>query len=406
MLCEYFYPFDRGGTEWSVYYLTRDLVRYGHSIEIFTPNFGAISREKYSGISIYRFPFYKHLKNPKTTVTPYFFSNLLWLILTFIFLIHETIKFKPTHIHIQGKYFLPAAVIVGKIFRIPIIVTLRDYIILCPYAYCINKTNHYQSCGFTEVLSNDLKTSLRLRNSHGIISYLTETLYAIRGWFMSLILRIFLKRSDKVIAISKKMAKIYEYNNITVNQIIYNTASFEDRNKTIKPEYYIYIGRLTYGKGLDILHSAYTNLCNNKKVPTLLIIGDGPLRRKLKENNLGNIKYLGQLPYDVTQKYLSRALAVIIPSVWEEPFGRVALEAIANGIPVLATDRGALPEIIQNNITGIIVKPSEPDLEKGIMHIWKNNTKLRQNILKAREASITKFSTKPIEDYINMYNSL
>jgi glycosyltransferase involved in cell wall biosynthesis len=50
---------------------------------------------------------------------------------------------------------------------------------------------------------------------------------------------------------------------------------------------------------------------------------------------------------------------VVIPSLWHEAFGRIAIESLAHGIPVIASSRGGLPEIIQDGATGIIVDPHE-----------------------------------------------
>ena len=67
-LCEYFFPFDRGGSEWSIYHLAKSLVNQGHNVCVFTPNFGALSQENLEGITIYRFPYYLKLKKPHQVV--------------------------------------------------------------------------------------------------------------------------------------------------------------------------------------------------------------------------------------------------------------------------------------------------------------------------------------------------
>jgi glycosyltransferase involved in cell wall biosynthesis len=53
-----------------------------------------------------------------------------------------------------------------------------------------------------------------------------------------------------------------------------------------------------------------------------------------------------------------RARAVVMPSIWSEPFGRIPVEANRLGVPAVVTDRGALPETVENGITGLVTDVS------------------------------------------------
>lgn len=68
------------------------------------------------------------------------------------------------------------------------------------------------------------------------------------------------------------------------------------------------------------------------------------------------IAYIGHIDSAERQALLSNAKAVIIPSIFEEPFGMVAIEAMACGTPVVALDSGALPEIITPGKSGFVAK--------------------------------------------------
>lgn len=71
---------------------------------------------------------------------------------------------------------------------------------------------------------------------------------------------------------------------------------------------------------------------------------------------LGNIEWLA--PVDDMRPVYARSRLLLMPSVWEESFGRTAVEAQLNGMPVLASDRGALPEIVGN--AGMVLDPHAP----------------------------------------------
>ena len=69
-----------------------------------------------------------------------------------------------------------------------------------------------------------------------------------------------------------------------------------------------------------------------------------------------NIKFLGKISFKKKIEYLKNASALLFPIKWEEPFGLVPIEAMACGTPVIAFNRGSVPEIIKDGKTGFIVK--------------------------------------------------
>jgi glycosyltransferase involved in cell wall biosynthesis len=79
---------------------------------------------------------------------------------------------------------------------------------------------------------------------------------------------------------------------------------------------------------------------------------------ELVEPHLGihGIEYLGEVPHGMKVELLQDARATLFPIEWEEPFGLVMIESMACGTPVIATNRGAVPEVIEHGRSGIIVE--------------------------------------------------
>ncbi|TIV27029.1 MAG: glycosyltransferase family 4 protein, partial [Mesorhizobium sp.] len=67
------------------------------------------------------------------------------------------------------------------------------------------------------------------------------------------------------------------------------------------------------------------------------------------------IDYVGEITEDEKAEFLGNAAGLLFPIDWPEPFGLVAIEAMACGTPVIAWNQGALPEIVDDGITGFVV---------------------------------------------------
>ena len=79
MATEYFWPYDIGGSEWSTYYLAKELVNKGFEVIVITPNYGTKEVEIFENIKIIRFPFYKKIKDNKQ-ISPYWHTGFPWFL--------------------------------------------------------------------------------------------------------------------------------------------------------------------------------------------------------------------------------------------------------------------------------------------------------------------------------------
>lgn len=405
MLCDFFYPFDRGGSEQSVLHLQKSLLALGVESAVFTPEYQKASLKKYQNIQIFRFPFFPKLTLKHQSVSPIFYLNPVFWIMSCIVLAGAINKYKPTHLHVQGKYLLPASIVVGKWNKIPVIVTLRDYLLLCPLSFCINKENQFKACNLKEVLSQDLSYYFRTYKP-SINNKFIALFGALYGWVSMRGYKWLLAYADKIIAISERVKKIYETNNVRIDHVIHN--SFLDSTKSTKQEKQnsiIYVGRLTKGKGVDMLIDAYQRL-QMKQKPMLHIVGDGVLESSILELNNENIRLHGQLGYEKTLKKISEAKILVVPSLWEEPFGRVALEALMLGTPVITSNNGGLAEIVHHKVNGQVVSPTPDKLATALKHVLSHYKHYRQNALLSFSNLKQRFYLQPRSEYIKLYKEL
>jgi glycosyltransferase involved in cell wall biosynthesis len=77
----------------------------------------------------------------------------------------------------------------------------------------------------------------------------------------------------------------------------------------------------------------------------------------------GNVEFIGEIREDQKQEFLGNAAALLFPIAWREPFGLVMIEAMACGTPVIAFENGSVPEVLEEGVTGFIVRNEEQAAE-------------------------------------------
>jgi glycosyltransferase involved in cell wall biosynthesis len=119
-------------------------------------------------------------------------------------------------------------------------------------------------------------------------------------------------------------------------------------------EDFLFLGRLSEEKGLDRLVSIWGD------VPArLLVVGDGPERARLEAAAPDTVEFRGSVPSDQVPAYLARARALVLPSICYEGAPRTVVEAYAAGVPVVANRYGALPGVVSDGVTGLLVEPGD-----------------------------------------------
>lgn len=163
----------------------------------------------------------------------------------------------------------------------------------------------------------------------------------------------------------------------------------------------LYVGRLVSEKGLEILLKAAKNW--NKKI-NLKIVGTGPLEGLITKTALkqDNIEYLGSIMQNYLPLYYSGSDILIVPSISEEGFGRVILESLACGTPVIASNRGAISEAINKNV-GELINISPESIKNSIEYFYNHNDKLANLSKKCRQFAERRYSEKNIKTIINAY---
>jgi len=144
-------------------------------------------------------------------------------------------------------------------------------------------------------------------------------------------------------------------------------------------DHVVFAGRLSEEKGVEYLVHAW--LAWGNAAPELRILGDGPLRDKLRQmaSTQPNIRFMGQLNSTAAQMEIANAKLLILPSIWYETFGLAVIEAFAFGVPVAVSDIGPLPSIVSHGVNGVVFKPGDAvSLLHRVRELWEQPARLEQ----------------------------
>lgn len=245
--------------------------------------------------------------------------------------------------------------------------------------------------------------------------------YAANFWekIMGLLIRKFYNKADSIIAVSKHVCNdLVENFKIDKSRIhiIHNPIDLKKidslSNEDVSEKLFtkdvpiiLSVGRLSKEKGFEYLLKAFS-LLRGKNNARLVILGEGKEEANLKELsiNLGIDKKVFFLGFkDNPYKYMKRSTIFVLPSLYES-FGLVMIEAMACGIPVIATKSyKGFEDIIEHERTGLLVNVGDEQAIAESMLRLLNDEKLRRSLSEEAKERVAKFS---IEKITNQYKAV
>lgn len=276
--------------------------------------------------------------------------------------------FKPDIVHVHNTFAMvsPSVYEACEEAGVPVVQTLHNYRLLCP-----NSTFYRKGGPCEECVTHSLLRSVRhgcYRDSRlmsGAIALMLQTHRSRQTWS---------KAIDGYIAISSFVRNKFVQAGFPADQISVkpNFVDLDPGERFHPGDYALFLGRLSPEKGLLSLLQAWERL--PAAVP-LVIAGDGPMRHCLEaevsQKRLQGVRFAGRLKRDEAYDAIKKAAFLIVPSVWYEPFGLVIAEAFACGTPVLGAVTGAIPEMVEDHVTGLHFAPGNPDaLAQKVAWAW------------------------------------
>jgi glycosyltransferase involved in cell wall biosynthesis len=174
-----------------------------------------------------------------------------------------------------------------------------------------------------------------------------------------------------------------------------------------------FAGRLLKKKGVDVLLEAWATLAVRFPASRLIVAGDGPERPALERlaRDLGvarSVDFTGHLDSAALERVLAPAWIQAVPSVWEEPFGLVAAEAMMRGTAVVATSGSGLEEQVIDGVTGHLVAAGDvPALARALERILLDRGLAESMGRAGREKALLELSEdRYIDRLLGLYQEL
>lgn len=255
-------------------------------------------------------------------------------------------------VHCQNIFPLisPSIYYAAGSLGIPVVQALRNYRRVCLNASLYRHDSICHRCLDSRTFLPGIKLKCYKESITGsAVMALSNNIHDLIGTYRS--------KVDAYIAVSEYVKDIHVRYGIRKEKIYVkpNTTDNLKLDITADEAYFCYVGRFTVEKGFFDLIETWKN---RPDWPKLILVGAVSDELQKVYSGVRNIRFAGELKNSQVKQVMAGSIAVVIPSKWEEPFGRVAIEAFSQGTAVIACKIGGLTDIIEHGKTGLFYSPS------------------------------------------------
>ncbi|MBL8327777.1 MAG: glycosyltransferase [Rubrivivax sp.] len=252
--------------------------------------------------------------------------------------------------------------------RIPVVQTLHNFRLLCPQAMFLREGKVCEDCLGQVPWRGAVRGCYRdSRAASSALAGMLTLHRAIGTWQ---------HKVTRYIALNEFCRRKFVEGGLPASRVVVkpNFVEFDGPAPSGAREGLLYVGRLSQEKGIDALVGALARLPEG----CLRVAGAGPLATAF-EGLVAPQRMLGNISQISVREEMSRSLALVLPSIWYENFPRTLVEAFACGLPVIASRLGALAELVEDGVTGLLVRPSDPaDLAEKMQWALQHPDQMKQ----------------------------
>jgi glycosyltransferase involved in cell wall biosynthesis len=250
--------------------------------------------------------------------------------------------FRPDVVHVHNSFPLmsPAIHWAAQAAGVPVVQTLHNFRLLCPQAMLLREGKVCEDC----VGRLPWRGAVRgcYRGSKAQSAVLAGMLTLHRG------LGTWQRRVNRFVALNDFCRAKFVEGGLPAQRVVVKPNFVDLPAPAEAPrDGLLFVGRLSPEKGLDVLAAA----ARQSGVP-VKVVGSGPMQASLAAEPA--LQMLGPQPMPAVLAHMRAARALVMPSVWYENFPRTLVEAWASGLPVIASRLGAMADLIEDGVTGLL----------------------------------------------------
>jgi glycosyltransferase involved in cell wall biosynthesis len=301
-------------------------------------------------------------------------------------------RFRPDVAHVHNFFPLvsPAAHAECAAAGVPVVQTLHNFRLICPNALLFRDGGPCHDCvGRAVPWPGVLHACYRDSRPQSAVVAAMLTAHRLRGtWRRDVAL---------FIALTEFSRRLFIRGGFDPERVVVkpNVVTPDPGVRREAGDGFFFAGRLTESKGVPVLLDAWRLI---GPAATLTVAGDGPLAGTVRAAAAaaGSIRYVGQLPRAGVTAELHRARALVFPSTWYETFGLSIVEAFAAGVPVIASRRGVMADIVTDGRTGLLFRAGDPaDLAAKVAWATEHPDEMARMGQAAREVYVQRYSEEP-----------
>ena len=274
-------------------------------------------------------------------------------------------KHRPDILHATNTFPLlsPACLMAAKKQRVPVVLALRNYRLICPKAVLLKDNKVCHEC-VGKLFAAPAVRNRCYRNSYSgsmVVASMLTIHKLMNSWNRAVTRYFTLTQFAKQTFVDAG----FDADKISVKPNFIDTRLQPAAKSEIRHEA-VFVGRLSEEKGIRSMLEAWKTVPGDFK---LKVIGDGPLEHLIRDasNQQSNIEFIGRLDLAKTLEAIRCAEMLIMPSIWYETFGRTIIEAYSVGTPVVVSRMGAMQELVKEGSTGVLFEPGNAhDLSRSV----------------------------------------
>ena len=300
--------------------------------------------------------------------------------------------FKPDVVQVQNLYPLLSSSIFKPIKKrgIPVVMRCPNYRLFCPAGLCLNSKGEVCEQCFGGKEWNCVKNNCEQ-------SFFKSAGYALRNWYSRASHNI-ANGVDVFIVQSEFQCRKFKEQGIPAEKLVILSGicpEIKDKDLSQTGEYVTFVGRVSAEKGIyEFIEAAKNN-------PTIPFKVAGMLDKNFVKpaDCPENVEFVGFLKGDALNDFYLKSRIIVVPSKWYEGFPNVITRGMLLKRPVITTNIGAMPSIIDNEVHGLLVEPGSVDgLSMAIGSLYADVARCKEYGEAGYEKACTLYSREAIYD--------